>query len=72
MRPAPSLPLALLACLSFCASFSFAAGNVTETRILEEAASGQNWFVKGGNFRGEHFSPLQSVSDKNVTGLGLE
>lgn len=72
MLPAHSLPLTLLACLSFCATVSFAAGDVTETRVLEEAASGQNWFVKGGNFRGEHFSPLQSVNDKTVSNLGLE
>jgi quinohemoprotein ethanol dehydrogenase len=27
--------------------------------------------VKGGNFRGEHFSPLSQVTDENVENLGL-
>ena len=36
----------------------FGQGNVTDERVLAESASGQNWFLKGGNFRGEHYSPL--------------
>ena len=52
-------------------NFVLAAGDVTEQRILEESASGENWFLKGGNFRGEHFSPLNEINDKNVTSLGL-
>jgi quinohemoprotein ethanol dehydrogenase len=55
-----------------CVSASAAAqGNVTEKRVLEESASGENWFLKGGNFRGEHFSPLSQVTDENVENLGL-
>ena len=50
---------------------AFAAGDVTEERVLEEAANGENWFLKGGNFRGDHFSPLDEISDRNVTDLGL-
>lgn len=46
-------------------------GNVTEERVLEESPPGQNWFLKGGNFRGEHYSPLAQVTDSNVGGLGL-
>ena len=39
--------------------------------MLEESASGNNWFVKGGNFRGEHFSPLDDIDAENVGELGL-
>ncbi|MGI9248239.1 MAG: PQQ-dependent dehydrogenase, methanol/ethanol family [Woeseiaceae bacterium] len=71
MRPAPALSLTFLACLPLWAGVSLAAGDVTEMRILEEAASGENWFLKGGNFRGEHFSPLRSINEENVADLGL-
>lgn len=50
---------------------AWAQGNVTEKRVLEEAASGENWFLKGGNFHGEHFSPLTQVNERNVADLGL-
>ena len=59
----------LFGCLAPLASL--AAGNVTEERVLAEASSGANWFVKGGNFRGEHFSPLRGINGKTVTDLGL-
>lgn len=49
----------------------FAAGDVTEKRVLAEARDGSNWFLKGGNFRGEHYSPLRSIDDESVTELGL-
>ena len=52
-------------------SSAVAEGDVTEKRVLEEAATGENWFLKGGNFRGEHFSPLSQVKDENVADLGL-
>ena len=45
--------------------------NVTEERVLAESGSGENWFVQGGNFRGEHYSPLDQVNDGNVSELGL-
>ncbi|MGI9236197.1 MAG: PQQ-dependent dehydrogenase, methanol/ethanol family [Woeseiaceae bacterium] len=61
----------LLLAVCLAASASFAAGDVTEERVLAEAAGGANWFVKGGNFRGEHFSPLDEINDKTVTDLGL-
>jgi len=57
--------------LLLTATFAFADGDVTEKRVLEEAGDGSNWFVKGGNFRGEHFSPLRSINDKTVAELGL-
>jgi quinohemoprotein ethanol dehydrogenase len=50
---------------------ALAQGNVTEKRVVEESAAGENWFLKGGNFRGEHFSPLSQVTDENVADLGL-
>jgi quinohemoprotein ethanol dehydrogenase len=53
------------------ASIGFAAGDITQKRILEEAVSGDNWLLKGGNFRGEHFSPLQQINTGNIADLGL-
>ena len=46
-------------------------GDVTEARVLEEAATGANWLVNGGRFSGEHFSPLQQITADNVDQLGL-
>ena len=45
---------------------------VTQERILAEAPTGQNWFLNGGNFRGQHFSPLEQINENNVSGLGLD
>ncbi|MGI9205752.1 MAG: PQQ-dependent dehydrogenase, methanol/ethanol family [Woeseiaceae bacterium] len=50
---------------------AFAAGKVTDERVLAEAASGENWFLKGGNFRGDHYSPLSQIKASNVDELGL-
>ncbi|MFQ6005546.1 MAG: PQQ-dependent dehydrogenase, methanol/ethanol family [Woeseia sp.] len=60
-------------CLFFLASSALAesSGNVTQQRVLAEAAEGENWFLNGGNFRGEHFSPLTQINDRNVLKLGL-
>ncbi|NNF40899.1 MAG: PQQ-dependent dehydrogenase, methanol/ethanol family [Woeseiaceae bacterium] len=57
--------------LALASAVSHSAGNVSEERVLAEAGKGNNWFVKGGNFRGEHFSPLTDINDKSVTDLGL-
>jgi quinohemoprotein ethanol dehydrogenase len=46
-------------------------GNVTEARVLAEASAGTNWFVTGGDFGSEHFSPLKQINDQNVGTLGL-
>src|SRR5665213_3663436 len=46
-------------------------GNVNEGRLLKEAASGENWLVKGGSFKQQQFSPLQQITSANVAGLGL-
>ena len=62
----------ILQCLAICcgllpgAAVYSAAGDVTEKRVLAESSQGENWFLKGGNFRGEHFSPLNEINDKNV------
>jgi quinohemoprotein ethanol dehydrogenase len=47
------------------------AGNVTQERVLAEYGEGNNWFLNGGSFRGEHFSTLADINDGNVQGLGL-
>jgi len=49
-----------------------AAGDVSNDRIIEEAQTGENWFLKGGGFDGQHYSPLTQVDDENISGLGLE
>lgn len=49
-----------------------AAGNVTQSRVITESANGENWFLNGGNFRGEHFSPLTEINTGNVGDLKLE
>ena len=46
-------------------------GDVTEARIAAEAAGGKNWLLNGRTFDGAHFSPLQQITDKNISGLGL-
>ena len=63
--------LAIACGLLICGTVLRAAGDVNNKRVLEEAATGENWFLKGGNFRGEHFSPLSQVNDENVANLGL-
>jgi PQQ-dependent dehydrogenase (methanol/ethanol family) len=47
------------------------AGNVTEFRVVAEAADGTNWLLNGRNFEAQHFSPLKQINDQNVAGLGL-
>ena len=62
----------LLICLAcFAPTVALTQGNVTDERVLAESATGENWFLKGGNFRGEHFSPLDQVDEGNVSQLGL-
>jgi len=46
-------------------------GNVTQARVLAEAGRGDNWLVSGGNFESQHFSPLKSITDRNIGRLGL-
>ncbi|MDH5344362.1 MAG: PQQ-dependent dehydrogenase, methanol/ethanol family [Gammaproteobacteria bacterium] len=66
----------MITCLAglVCAVAAASAGGqarMTDERVLEESASGENWFLKGGSFRGEHYSPLGQVDDDNVGDLGL-
>ena len=53
-------------------SSAVAEGDVTNQRVLEESATGENWFLKGGRFNGEHYTPLAQVNDGNISDLGLE
>ena len=50
---------------------ALAAGNVTEERVLKDAATGTNWFLKGGDFSGSHYSPLDDIDTGTVEKLGL-
>ncbi len=47
------------------------AGDVTDARILSDAAAGNDWLLNGRTFDAKHFSPLQQITDKNASGLGL-
>jgi len=57
--------------LAFFPAITFAQGDVTDERVLAEAGRGENWFVKGGSFRGDHYSPLSQVNEDTVGNLGL-
>ena len=46
-------------------------GDVTESRVIAEASSGNDWLVGGRTFDEQHFSPLKQISDKNIGRLGL-
>lgn len=60
-----------LTCLIGASSLASAAGLVNDDRVLDEESTGNNWLISGGNFRGDHFSPLDSVNESNVAELGL-
>ena len=47
------------------------AGNVSEERVLKESSKGENWFLKGGDFTGQHYSPWNAVNTETVGELGL-
>ncbi|MDQ1387157.1 MAG: quinohemoprotein ethanol dehydrogenase, partial [Acidobacteriaceae bacterium] len=46
-------------------------GDVTERRVQAEVADGSNWLLNGRTFDAQHYSPLQQITEKNATGLGL-
>jgi len=46
-------------------------GNVNDTRVSWDASRGNNWLLNGRTFDEQHFSPLKSITDQNVGGLGL-
>lgn len=39
---------------------------------IDTAARGDQWLLNGGNFKGEHFSPLDQLNAGNVAELGLD
>lgn len=47
------------------------AGKVTNERVLAESGNGENWFLKGGNFNGSHYSPLSRINEENIGQLSL-
>ncbi|MGC1493486.1 MAG: PQQ-binding-like beta-propeller repeat protein [Candidatus Acidiferrum sp.] len=47
------------------------AGDVTEARVMADAAAGNEWLLNGRTSDEQHFSPLQQITDQNVGGLGL-
>ncbi len=62
----------LLVCVfSASAADDPASGNVTDARVIEEAGTGTNWLLKGGDFSGQHYSPLAEINEGNVANLGL-
>jgi quinohemoprotein ethanol dehydrogenase len=63
----------LLACSVVTVGISLAdpIGNVSQDRVLAETGAGENWFLNGGNFRGEHFSPLSQINEDSISSLGL-
>lgn len=72
MRPSTCLTFGiLLAPLASTAAAGDVAGRVTEARVLAESGSGENWFLRGGDFDGAHFSPLVEIDAKSVSRLGL-
>src|SRR5713101_8368684 len=46
-------------------------GDVTDSRIEADAATGANWLVNGRTNDSKHFSPLKQINDQNVGSLGL-
>ena len=61
----------VIVCALLTTTAVLSAGKVTNERVLSESASGENWFLKGGDFRGTHYSALSQVNDENIDGLGL-
>ncbi|MBT8080361.1 MAG: PQQ-binding-like beta-propeller repeat protein [Gammaproteobacteria bacterium] len=47
------------------------AADVSDARISTEGPSGENWFLNGGNFAGQHYSPLDQIDGDNIATLGL-
>jgi quinohemoprotein ethanol dehydrogenase len=59
-------------CLTALVTSAGAAGQVlTDEQVLAESADGDNWFFKGGDFSGAHFTPLDQVNVDTVAELGL-
>ncbi len=66
------IPVILIpAAISALFSIGALAGQVDDDRVLKESAEGRNWFLKGGDFTGQHYSPQTRIDDENVSSLGL-
>jgi quinohemoprotein ethanol dehydrogenase len=65
-------PVFLFILLTASTVLSQEPATLDQQRILSESVSGNDWFLNGGNFRGEHFSPLDQVNDSTVSRLGLD
>jgi quinohemoprotein ethanol dehydrogenase len=59
----------ILALVIWCIASVVAAQQGEDERIA--SAGDTNWMVKGGEFNGQHYSPLAQVNKANVDGLGL-
>ena len=64
-------PVLTVAVAAFALS-AIAAADVTNKRVLDESANGENWFLKGGRFDGQHYSPLAQINEENISDLGLD
>ena len=47
------------------------AADVTDARVIAQAATGHNWLVLGGDFGSQHYSPLRQINAGNARRLGL-
>ena len=47
------------------------AGNVTDARVAADADIGNDWLLNGRTPDEKHFSPLNQITDQNISGLGL-
>jgi quinohemoprotein ethanol dehydrogenase len=74
LKLAPLCLVAMVACHSSTqtdANRSAKSGDVTEQRVASDVTAGNNWPLNGRTFDEQHFSPLQQITDKNVSNLGL-
>jgi len=42
-----------------------------ENKILAAESYPEEWFLRGGNFKEQHYSPLEKINKKNIKELGL-
>ena len=71
-RPTPVKLAAILiaTCLGMVRAHADPA-SVDRNRLLNAAAEPANWLAKGGDWRGEFFSPLTRINTDNVGSLGV-
>jgi len=51
------------------ASHAVGAGAVTDARMLAAASEPQSWLVNGGTYRGQYYSTLDQIDERNVGAL---